>query len=59
MTLWKYPFVIALKTTVDESLDGILRLNEMLEGTALACRHMDRTGTMCPENTLDILETGA
>ena len=49
-----YPF-----TTVDASLDGMRKLNEMLEGTALPRLDMDQMEAMFFRNTLDLLEIEA
>ena len=46
-----YPF-----TTVDASLDGMRKLNAMLEGTALPRLSMDSMEKMFFRDTLDILE---
>ncbi len=46
-----YPF-----TTVDASLDGMRKLNDMLEGTALPRLDMDQMEAMFIRNTLDLLE---
>ena len=46
-----YPF-----TTVDASIEGLLKLNEMLDGTALPRLHVEEIEKLIHRDSLDILD---